>query len=687
MQVKAQSDAVNIRCVAVDSAGDVTLTWVLPPASTLTTDACDNFTILGSSTNIVGSYNPVATVGYITNTDTTINNANPNLPSSPKNGKVYFYISSNNSSSIAYNSNIVSTIYLTVQNIGGAALLKWNPISTPLPQGSSKWYQVWREYNYVWSLVDSTQDSTYTDTITYCHPTFLKYQIRIPDSTICVSTSNVGTCGTAFQYVYGPPQVVMDTLSVTPAGNSVDITWGVSPKKNVIGYIIYRVVGLNNFKLDTVWGRLTDSLMNYTGGGNPSDSVLSFSVAALDSCGDAAAISYPQNTLFLTVKYHSCEQYNQLNWNAYKNLAGNTEKGGGYGIAGYNIFYSVNSGPFQLLASVSKNARTYADSNLRTRELRCYYVQVVDSAHADTTASSNIVCDSIKPPAVPKNNYLRTATVLLNTSSVQIVGYIDSSSGAEYYAFQRSDSSSGFSTIYIMNAPGHSDSISYIDNSVNPTLRSYFYQIVTLDSCDKPIDSTNYGHTILLTAIGQPNETNILTWNDYGNWYDNPSYYQIYRSEDGANYNLVTPVSYTAAGQNTYTDNVSAITTGQGIFYYYVEAVENNAPGFYPFTDTSLSNVAKAYQDPIVFIPNAFSPNGVNKIFIPVGVFIDVTGYDFSIYDRWGQNIFDSTNPIVGWDGKAGGKVVEQGVYAYLLTYTSSKGEYFQRKGTVMLLK
>jgi len=686
LQLKAQSDAVSIRCVAVDSAGDVTLTWVLPPAANMVSDGCNSFTLQGSSTNVVGSYVPVVTVHNITNTDTTIYHTNPSLPSSPNIGTVYFYSTSNNSNPPSYNSNIVSTIYLTVANTGGIALLNWNAISNPLPQGSSTWYQIWREYNYVWSLIDSTQSFTYRDTINYCTPTFLNYQIRVSDSTICISTSNVATSASKFSSAYGLPQIIMDTVSVTSA-NTVDITWAKSPKRNDTAYIIYEVVPGNNIPIDTVWGINNTRLLNYTSPGNPADSSLIFSVAALDSCGKAGAISNPQNTLFLKVKANTCQQTNTLTWNAYEYLAGNYKDGGGYGIGGYKVFYSVNSGPFQLLASLSKNARRYIDSNLHTRELRCYYIQVYDSAHIDTTASSNIVCDSITPPPAPKNNYLRTATVLLNTSFIQIVGYIDSSSGAAYYEFQRSDSSSGFTTIYTMNAPLHTDSISYIDNAVTPTLRSYFYRITTLDSCDKPIDSTNLGQTILLNALGQPNGTNDLSWNDYGSWYDNPSYYLIYRSEDGVNYTLVSPVSYTGAGQNVYVDNISNITTGEGTFYYYIKAVENNAPGLYPFTDTSLSNIAMAYQDPIVFIPNAFCPNGKNNVFIPVGVFIDVTGYDFSIYDRWGQRIFDSNEPSVGWNGKDGGKVVEQGVYCYLLTYTSSKGEYFQRKGTVTLLK
>jgi len=685
--VGAQNDAVSIRCVAVDSAGDVTLTWVAPSPAALSADGATGYTIDTSS--VSNSPNSSIAIG-INTAFTSYLIPYTSLPKSPNSEPIYFNITTNNTNvNTNYTSSTVSTIFLTITNNIGTAQLTWNPISTPLPQGSSKWYQIWREYQYVWSLVDSTQNPSYIDTITYCDSTYLKYQVRIADSTICTSTSNIAGSKSKFIEQFGPPQVVMDTVSVTP-GDSVDITWAKSSKKNVVGYIIY----VYNYHLggyqdiDTVWGINTDSLLYYTGGGNPSDSSITFAVAALDGCGKVGAISNPQNTLFLQVKHNLCAQFNTLTWNSYEFIAGEGGYLGIYGIGGYKVFYSVNSGPFQLLASLGKNVRSYTDSNLHRRELRCYYVQVYDSASIDTTASSNIIRDSILPPPPPKNNYLRTATVLLNTSSIQIVGYIDTLSGAEYYAFQRSDSGSGFETIYTMNAPRHTDSISYIDNSANPTLRSYYYQISTLDSCKKTIDSTNVGQTMHLTAVGQTNGTNTLTWNDYRNWYTGPSYYQIYRSEDGVNYTFLSPpIMYSSAGQNTYIDNISGITNGQGTFYYYIKAVENNSAALYPFTDTSLSNVAEAYQDPIVYIPDAFSPNGKNNIFIPVGVFIDVQGYDFSIFDRWGTRIFESIDPVVGWNGRDGGKVVQQGIYIYLLTFTSSKGEYFQRTGTVTLLK
>ena len=55
-----------------------------------------------------------------------------------------------------------------------------------------------------------------------------------------------------------------------------------------------------------------------------------------------------------------------------------------------------------------------------------------------------------------------------------------------------------------------------------------------------------------------------------------------------------------------------------------------------------------------VYIPNAFTPNGDgrNDTFIPVfNDSLKVKDYNFEIYDRSGVQVFQSSNPNVGWDG------------------------------------
>ena len=187
------------------------------------------------------------------------------------------------------------------------------------------------------------------------------------------------------------------------------------------------------------------------------------------------------------------------------------------------------------------------------------------------------------------------------------------------------------------------------------------------------------------TALGNNTGQNTISWNSYVQWQNGVSTYTIYRNEDNGAFSPIITVSGASTGENVYTDDVSSIITGQGEFGYYIKAIEIQPS--YPFLDTSISNIAEAYQDPRLYIPNAFDPNGVNKIFIPVGVFVNIQNYDFSIFDRWGQQIFETTDDTQGWDGTFKGHKVEEGIYIYRIQYTSSKGEYFNQRGWVMMLK
>jgi gliding motility-associated-like protein len=64
------------------------------------------------------------------------------------------------------------------------------------------------------------------------------------------------------------------------------------------------------------------------------------------------------------------------------------------------------------------------------------------------------------------------------------------------------------------------------------------------------------------------------------------------------------------------------------------------------------------------FIPNAFSPNGdeLNDRFQPVTA-VDLKDYTLTIYNRWGELIYQSQNQHKGWDGMHQGKPVPQGTY------------------------
>ncbi|MGZ4099007.1 MAG: T9SS type B sorting domain-containing protein, partial [Bacteroidia bacterium] len=87
--------------------------------------------------------------------------------------------------------------------------------------------------------------------------------------------------------------------------------------------------------------------------------------------------------------------------------------------------------------------------------------------------------------------------------------------------------------------------------------------------------------------------------------------------------------------------------------------------------------------------PTGFTPNGDgnNDEFKPMGSALYSREYDFRIWNRWGQEVFRSTDPIHGWDGNFDGKQAQTGVYAYVITYKNVYNESKIKKGNVTLVR
>lgn len=104
--------------------------------------------------------------------------------------------------------------------------------------------------------------------------------------------------------------------------------------------------------------------------------------------------------------------------------------------------------------------------------------------------------------------------------------------------------------------------------------------------------------------------------------------------------------------------------------------------------DTVTVTVRKAKCDETdVYIPNAFTPNGDNNndIFIPRSHFIDEM--ELVIYNRWGQEMFRSTDKNTGWDGTFKGKPMPPDAYAYYLKVICVNVEEYQKRGNVTLIR
>jgi len=97
-------------------------------------------------------------------------------------------------------------------------------------------------------------------------------------------------------------------------------------------------------------------------------------------------------------------------------------------------------------------------------------------------------------------------------------------------------------------------------------------------------------------------------------------------------------------------------------------------------------------------VPNAFTPNSLfssgglydmnaldNDVFHPHTV--GVRNYQLLVFNRWGEQIFESFELERGWDGYFKGKLSQQGVYVWRLDIKWSNGQEFSKAGDVTLLR
>ena len=92
---------------------------------------------------------------------------------------------------------------------------------------------------------------------------------------------------------------------------------------------------------------------------------------------------------------------------------------------------------------------------------------------------------------------------------------------------------------------------------------------------------------------------------------------------------------------------------------------------------------------PYIFLPNAFTPNqdNTNDLLRVRGSFITEQEFVFRIFDRWGNLLFESFDPLEGWDGKHKGKACNPGVYVYYFEAICIDNEKYFEKGNITIIK
>lgn len=89
-----------------------------------------------------------------------------------------------------------------------------------------------------------------------------------------------------------------------------------------------------------------------------------------------------------------------------------------------------------------------------------------------------------------------------------------------------------------------------------------------------------------------------------------------------------------------------------------------------------------------LFIPNAFSPNrdGRNEIFKGTAFGL-LKKYHLTVFNRYGNIVFETLDINRGWDGKFGGTEQDTGNFVWICEYQFLNRDVKRKKGNVVLIK
>ena len=660
----------RLRCVEVLNNGDAVLHWMTEEVGT----GAYSYTLHHSS-NLSGPYALLDSIIVLSQDSFVHAGAGANM--APQ----YYFMYVHRLSGKSAPSDTLATIRLQSSITDFEVIdLSWTSLHTPFSTYMHPWYLLYREYPPgTWTVTDSTQDFSLTHHFWECNENAdtVYFRIGVRDNeTGCISFSN--RQGDVLMNLSNQIPPVIDSVSIDSNGYSI-IGWEPGTEPDIAGYTIFLVTGSND-SLAYVDGRFNTFFKHQPSA--PCSASLRYIILSVDSCGNESPFPYdtvtfidkPHNTIFLEeLVYDPCLMTNALTWNGYINFDPPLE--------GYRIYVSENNGPYEIITSVPPAQTSFVHDNLQGNTHYSYYIRAFAQGNSKTSTSCTREITTYDSPR-PEFMYLRYVTVEDN-DRVELLFYTDTSAHVQYYRILRSESQGGpYNEIGQVNDEGE-ESVSFSDPTAGVNASSYYYQVAVVDSCGVESVIANTSRTIYLTVNAQDNYQNILNWNAYESWDGTVEGYRVYRRLDEE---PLLELIYTAGpSELTYSDDVSGFTGDASRITYLVEAFEGSSNAW-GFRESSFSNEVLAELESRIYMPNALLPRGLNNKLLPVSIFVGSPGYEFQVYNRWGQLIFQTSDPGQGWDGTFNGKYVESGVYVYLIRYRNAMDQPRVQKGNVAVI-
>lgn len=466
-----------------------------------------------------------------------------------------------------------------------------------------------------------------------------------------------------------PARPVVETVTIVNGSPLVIWQPGASPETDA--YIVYieNPPGSGaDVALDTVFNDTTYMDPNSSVDSRPER----YRVTAMDACGEEGLRSSPHKTIWLRYTLDRCTRRMDLTWSLYE---------GWPGIDRQEIWVSRNGGapvPFDTLGAAATNYTFIADDG----DTLCLHVR---AWRADNRyySESNVVCVIANVVQPVLFSFIRNASV--NPAGGVDVDWIWDADADIMSANLESQQpgGGGFSSVSVLSQPYVSP-----DNYTDPTTAynngSVRYRLHSFDSCSNEVVSQELG-TLHLTAGPSLGYINQLNWAPFQHPTGTVLEYEVYRTVAGNTTLLATVPGLTTNLQDPVDPNNDDEFE---VCYHLVAVTEIVLPDGGMDTIRSRSNEACASQETVLWAPNAFSPGTANGSFRIVGVYGQSGAFFLEIFDRWGAQVYQSTDILEGWDGNVrGGSEAAPGTYVWHFTFVSPEGKRIEEKGTVILVK
>lgn len=525
----------------------------------------------------------------------------------------------------------------------------------------------------------------YNDTIStpFCTATAISYRIRFkPDLEETLSPEV-----SVILYDQTLPSGITD-LNVDLGFNNgalyPHVTWNDFTSDSISRYIVQRWDGFTWAKIDSVMVNNnvpSGAISFYDKTAVPAcGESFKYVILTYDMCGNPSAPDYDLfvQTLRLDVAHpDQCDKSAELAWNPYDNIPG--------GLKTYAVYRSEGFKTPELIFETQDTL--YIDNfDFRNDSTYSYSVKAI-SNNISYTSSSCTIGQKYSGAILPDTVYITQVSVE-DDSFIRIDYYFTPPGSVVKLILERSDDNMvSFHAIDSLPVSvGIVPEISYFnDTTADVHSQSYHYRLVAIDDCGYKKLSLNVSRSIWLQCAGSQIQ-NTLGWNSYEYWLQGVNEYEVYRIIAGQS-STIEMIGSEPDATLSFPDLLSDFDHSKPVCYW-VEATENPLN---PYLNDAISksNTCCIIKDPVLFMPNAFYPDGVNKWFRPVPdpLYVDTQTFKMTIFNRWGQQIFETTDILTGWNGTVNGEVTAAGLYSYILKYTSFLGEEYIKRGTVTLLR